>query len=85
MRKKEGSITEMKKILWKPINEDHANLAVVETWYMEKCGITDCSELSGASILRAGMKELADILRKRASAQRSANSKKGGEDVRDED
>jgi hypothetical protein len=85
MRKKKGSITEMEKILWKPIEDDHKNLAYIEKWYMEKCGITDCSELSGASILRAYTREFADILRKRASAQRSANSKRGGDDGRDED
>lgn len=65
MKKKEGSITDMERILWKPNGKDKANLAVVERWYMDRYNIKDCSEVYGAAILREGINELADLIRKR--------------------
>lgn len=65
MKRKKGSITDMKHIQWIPGGEDRANLAIVEKWYMEKCGVTDCSKVYGADILRASVREMAELIRKR--------------------
>jgi len=84
-RIKKGSITAMEKILWKPDKEDKVNLAYVEKWYMDRCEVSDCSEISGAAILRAMTREFVQIMKKRALATKAANSKKGVDDDRDED
>jgi len=51
-RKKVGSITEQRVILFKPMEQDKKVLASLETTFMNEFGLTDCSKVAGAELIR---------------------------------